>query len=295
MARVACGGLITADMLFDVATHPEHGLKTRATGSRMVVGGGALIAASAVAALGGKASLVGCVGDDTLGAFVRGELAARGVDDTLVRSLPGQGTARSAVLVTPDGERTIINHRDDALFATAPDVPDPFPFDAVLVDTRWPEGAASLLRAARHAGKPGVLDGEAPVRLAEDALRAASHIVFSEQGLADYAEDCTATTLADVAMRLGKFVAVTRGAAPVLCHGPDGAFMVETFATLAVDTLGAGDVWHAAFALSLARGHVAYSAVRFANAAAALKVATKGGFPTDEAVLALLSKSPMSG
>lgn len=290
MARVACGGLITVDMLFDVATHPQHGLKTRATGSRMVAGGGALIAASAVAALGGQASLVGCVGDDTLGAFVRGELAARGVDHTLMRSLSGQGTARSAVLITPDGERTIINHRDDALFAIAPEVPDPFPFDAVLVDTRWPTGAATLLRAARQAGKPGVLDGEAPVRLAEDALRAASHIVFSEQGLIDYAGACTASALADVALQLGTFVAVTRGAAPVLCHGPDGAFSVETFPTLAVDTLGAGDAWHAAFALSLARGQDSYSAVRFANAAAALKVATKGGYPTDAAVLALLSQ-----
>jgi sulfofructose kinase len=295
MARVACGGLITVDMLFDVATHPQHGLKTRATGSRMVAGGGALIAASAVAALGGQASLVGCVGDDTLGAFVRGELAARGVDHTLVRSLSGQGTARSAVLISPDGERTIINHRDGALFATAPDVPDPFPFDAVLVDTRWPTGAAALLHAARQAGKPGVLDGEAPVRLAEDALRAASHIVFSEQGLIDYAGVCTATALAYVAMRLGTFVAVTQGAAPVLCHGPDGAFMVETFATRAVDTLGAGDAWHAAFALSLARGQGAYAAVRFANAAAALKVATKGGFPSEKAVLTLLSNSATGG
>lgn len=290
MAKVACGGLITVDVLFDVATHPQHGLKTRATGSRMVVGGGALIAASAVAALGGQASLLGCVGDDSLGAFVRGELAARGVDDTLVRSLPGQGTARSAVLITPDGERTIINHREDALFAIAPEVPDPFPFDAVLVDTRWPTGAAALLRAARQAGKPGVLDGEAPVRPAEDALRAASHIVFSEQGLTDYAGACTAMALADVAKRIGTFVAVTRGAAPVLCHGPHGAFSVETFPTLAVDTLGAGDAWHAAFALSLARGQDSYSAVRFANAAAALKVATKGGYPTDAAVLALLSQ-----
>jgi sulfofructose kinase len=295
LARVACGGLITVDMLFEVATHPQHGLKTRATGSRMVAGGGALIAASAVAALGGQASLVGCVGDDTLGAFVRGELAARGVNDTLVRSLPGQGTARSAVLITPDGERTIINHRDDALFAIAPDVPEPFPFDAVLVDTRWPTGATALLRAARQAGKPGVLDGEAPVQLAEDALHAASHIVFSEQGLIDYAGASTASARAEVALRLGTFVAVTRGAAPVLCHGPDGAFMVETFATVAVDTLGAGDVWHAAFALSLARGDGAYAAVRFANATAALKVATKGGFPTDEAVLALLSKGTTRG
>jgi sulfofructose kinase len=290
MARVACGGLIAVDLLFDVPDHPQRGLKMRAQGSRMVPGGGALIAASAVAALGGQASLVGCVGDDVLGGFVREQLAVRGVDDRLVQSLAGQDTSRSAVLITPDGDRTIINHRDAALFAAKVELPAPFPFDAILVDTRWPSGAASLLRAARLAGRPGVLDGEAPVHLAAEALGEASHIVFSEQGLRDYARACDAATLADVAGRLGVFVAVTRGAEAVLCHGRDGAFAVEAFPTHAVDTLGAGDTWHAGFTLALAQGQAEHAAVRFANAAAALKVARKSAFPSGEEVAALLAR-----
>ena len=290
MAKVVCGGLITVDLLFDVATHPEPGLKMRAEGSRMVPGGGALIAASAVAALGGQASLAGAVGDDVLGGFVRGALAARGVDDRMVQTVQGQGTARSAVLITPDGERTIINHRDAALFAGQVIIPVPFGFDAVLVDTRWPGGAAALLQAARRAGVPGVLDGEAPVQLAADAVAESSHIVFSQQGLIDYAGACDAATLADVSTRLGIFVAVTRGAESVLCHGLKGAFAVEVFTTPAVDTLGAGDVWHAGFALALGRGQAENAAVRFANAAAALRVARKSAFPTGEEVAALLAR-----
>ena len=289
MARVACGGLITVDLLFDVPDHPPPGQKMRALGSRMVPGGGALIAASAVAALGGQASLVGAVGDDALGDFVCAALVARGVDHGLVQRLGGIATARSAVLIGPDGERTIINHREEALFQAHVHLPTPFPFDAVLVDTRWPRGAASLLRAARLAGRPGILDGEAPVQLAADALAEASHVVFSEQGLRDYAGASDATALADVAGRLGCFVAVTRGPAPVLCHGRDGAFAVDAFPTQAVDTLGAGDTWHAGFALALARGQAERVAVRFANAAAALKVARKSAFPSGEEVAALLA------
>ena len=146
------------------------------------------------------------------------------------------------------------------------------------------------MRAARQAGCPGVLDGEAPVRLAADAVAAASHVVFSQQGLCDYAGACDAATLADVAGRLGVFVAVTRGAEAVLCHGSDGAFAVEAFHTHAVDTLGAGDVWHAGFTLALARGQAERGAVRFANAAAALKVARKSAFPSGEEVAALLAR-----
>jgi sulfofructose kinase len=44
-----------------------------------------------------------------------------------------------------------------------------------------------------------------------------------------------------------------------------------------VDTLGAGDVWHGAFALALAEGRFETEAVRFASAAAALKVQRSGG------------------
>ena len=45
----------------------------------------------------------------------------------------------------------------------------------------------------------------------------------------------------------------------------------------AVDTLGAGDVWHGAFALRLAEGADELTAIRFASAAAALKCTRPGG------------------
>jgi sulfofructose kinase len=73
-----------------------------------------------------------------------------------------------------------------------------------------------------------------------------------------------------------------------LCYGRDGAFAVDAFPTQAVDTLGAGDTWHAGFTLALARGQSERAAVRFANAAAALKVARKSAFPSGEEVAALL-------
>jgi sulfofructose kinase len=46
---------------------------------------------------------------------------------------------------------------------------------------------------------------------------------------------------------------------------------------LAVDTLGAGDVWHGAFVLGLAEGKNELDAIHFANLAAALKCTTFGG------------------
>jgi sulfofructose kinase len=44
-----------------------------------------------------------------------------------------------------------------------------------------------------------------------------------------------------------------------------------------VDTLGAGDVFHGAYALALAEGKPALAAARFASAAAAIKCGRPGG------------------
>ena len=272
MPKIICAGLIAVDLVFDVSSFPVRGAKTRAIGSQMITGGGALNAASAIAGLGGDACLAGAIGDDEFGAFLRKKITSRRIDDQFVRAVPGTPTSRSANVITPDGDRTIINHREPALIPRAFALPPEFQFDAALVDTRWPEGAALIVKAARRTGKPAVVDAEAPVALAAQVLALASHVVFSEQGLADYCgrSDAAALTLAQ--KRLGNWCAVTRGPLPVLFH--DGRCLTEvpTYPTTAVNTLGAGDVWHGAFALALSKGCSENEAVHWANAAASLKV-----------------------
>ena len=140
MPGIICAGLIAADLVFDVAAFPVKGTKNRATASQMITGGGALNAASAIAGLGGDASLAGAIGDDALGAFLRKKMADRQIDDQFVCAVPGVPTSRSANMLTPDGDRTIINHREPALTPHDFTLPDVFAFDAALVDTRWSEG-----------------------------------------------------------------------------------------------------------------------------------------------------------
>lgn len=294
MPSVICAGLITVDLVFEVAEHPTMGAKYRAKTSRMIVGGGAFIAAASVARLGGAASIAGATGDDDSGRFIRRELLRLGIEDDHVSTIPKISTACSAVLVMPDGERTIVNHRDDQLFSGGLSISSHFPFDAALADTRWPQGAYEFLRAARKAGKPAVIDAEAPVALAEDALHQASHVAFSEQGLTDFTGSCGTQALISAARRLSAWVCVTRGPDPVLCCDGHELAEVPTFRTTALDTLGAGDVWHGAFTLGLAAGLTELSAVRRANAAASLKASGACGdlvAPTACEVESLLSNA----
>ncbi len=278
MASILCAGVVTMDLVFRVAEPIVAPVKYRASDSSLTSGGCALNAAAAVARLGGAAHLAGAIGTDAFGDLLVAEIGAEGVETGLLTRVAGAPTARSAVIVGPDGGRTIVNHRDPRLFDAEPSLPAPFPFDAALADTRWPRGAARVLAAARAAGRPAVLDAEAPVAEAGDALRVASHVAFSEQGLADWAgTGDQGAALARAVTELKAWVCVTRGPDPVLVHDGTAVAEVPAFAVDVVDTLGAGDVWHGAFALFLAEGFAEAEAVRRASAVAALKSSTFGG------------------
>jgi sulfofructose kinase len=167
----------------------------------------------------------------------------------------------------------------------------------VLGDTRWEEGARHLFALARAAGIPAIFDGDR--RPADPALLDLStHVVFSEQGLAELAgTDDRRAALRRVAAGRDAFIAVTAGA--------DGVYAVQGgeirhhpgFAVAAVDTLGAGDVWHGAFALGLGEGMTEAEAIRLASAVAALKCTRPGGSfgtPTRDEVAHFLKSRPES-
>ncbi|HEX6742369.1 MAG TPA: adenosine kinase [Sphingomicrobium sp.] len=75
--------------------------------AREVSGGCAGNTAAGIAALGGRAGFVGQVAPDQLGAFYRHDLTSAGVEFTTPALDVGVPTARSMILVTPDGHRTM--------------------------------------------------------------------------------------------------------------------------------------------------------------------------------------------
>src|SRR5690349_24607669 len=72
-----------------------------------VSGGSAGSTAAGVAALGGRAGFIGQVAPDQLGEFYRHDLTSTGVEFITAASDVGEPTARSMILVTPDGHRTM--------------------------------------------------------------------------------------------------------------------------------------------------------------------------------------------
>ena len=73
------------------------------------------------------------------------------------------------------------------------------------------------------------------------------------------------------------FLAVTNGPGDVIWREGEDLRHSPAFAVEAVDTLGAGDVFHGAFALALVEGRSLPAAMRFGAAAAGLKCTRLGG------------------
>jgi sulfofructose kinase len=279
MASVLCIGIAVLDFVFAVDAMPVRAEKYRAKDLAVVGGGIAANAAVTVARLGGEAALATRLGRDATADAIVAELEGEGVDCDLCRRLEGLRSPTSAIFVDAGGERLLMSYADPNLPSDPSWLPPRLPsgVNAVLGDTRWPEGAMHLFRLARKAGVPAVLDGDRRPSLREP-MDLATHVAFSEQGLAETTGiDDPVSALEALAENASNWLAVTVGERGVYFLDNGAVVHEPAFRIDAVDTLAAGDVWHGAFALGLAERMAEREAVRFASAASALKCTRFGG------------------
>ncbi len=279
--RILAIGGATLDRVWFVETLPASGTKVRASSYMEVGGGQAANAAVTAARLGGRVALWSAVGDDAAGTTILRELRAEHVDVSGVTVLTGVRSITAAVIVDANGERTIVSDVDPALRSKAfqPDLSAIGSMGAVLADVKWPALARPALEEARRCGVPVVLDIEpAPADHLTQLSPLADHAIFSRSGLAAYTGTADPESgLAVAFARIGRVVGVTLGAEGVRLMSAQGQVRVPAPRVAVVDTTGAGDAFHGAYALAIAEGMEAVAAARFSNAVAAMKCTRRGG------------------
>ncbi len=300
MASVFCIGVAAQDFIYFVDEMPRTAEKYRARDFMTVGGGCAATAAVAVARLGGDVRLAARLGDDLLADLIVSELEGYGVDCVYMRRIAGKRSPLSSIFIDQAGERLIMGFRNKTMPAGDDKLPDPLPLDVdvVLADTRWIRGGVDLMRRAEAAGKPRVLDGEPPFDGCQKLIALSTHIIFSARGLQEL---CGVEDIAEGMKRVGAmtdaWLAVTDGAKGVYYLDDAQVIHVAVPQVEVVDTLGAGDTWHGAFALALAEGRPEIEAIVFANVAASLKCTRRGGragVPDRAAVDAYMMEHPSS-
>ena len=280
MIRIACVGITVMDRLYYVGDLPTEGGKYVANNYREVGGGPAATAAVAAAKLGAKVDFIGRVGDDDTGTSLLQELESFGVNTRYTKRFTNARSSQSAIVVDARGERIIVNYPSPDLLAEASwlNSIDFSQWDVVLADVRWHEGTKNAFTQARAAGVTTVLDGDTTPQDISDLVALSDHAVFSAPGLRRL------TGEQDLLAGLKKSQTLTNGHVYVT-NGSEGCFWLENqqiahqtgFSVEVVDTTGAGDVFHGAFAYSLALGEAGVKGIRFASAVAALKCTRPGG------------------
>jgi sugar/nucleoside kinase (ribokinase family) len=285
---VLCAGLVCVDLVLSVPHHPGSDEKLRALSRLVTPGGPAAVAAAQIARLGGRTAFAGLIGDETHDPFVpllRRDFAAEGIDTSALRCLPGHQTPLAALLVKPDATRAVVSHRPEPpLSCNITDKVILPQARVVLTDGHRPEWHGALIAHARASGAPLVLDAGSW----SDAVRAlaaeADHVVASEA--------CARTALggrdpagaADelpsaLGARSDATVVATLGPRGLVWRGPQGGGAVNAFSIRALDTTGAGDAFHGAYALGLARGLPFADVLHLASAAGALACTRSGAWP----------------
>ena len=255
MPEVLCVGLTTLDVTYYGADLPRLGVKVQAESATLAVGGPAANAALAAAALGA---------DVTLCSAVNGRhaapLAAEQLRDGRVELLPAQADRSlpiSSVFIDSRGERTVVSASDNGSVESSgshrlPDKLEQFASSAgvVLVDGHYPQIAAPALAAARGAGVTTVIDlGSWKAALPEllplcDVAIASADFAVPHGDMGDY------LLAAGVS-----FVATSHGQDPITWQRQDGTKgSIDIDPVDALDTNGAGDVLHGAFAALVAQG-----------------------------------------
>jgi sugar/nucleoside kinase (ribokinase family) len=270
------------DIVMRVQNFPAPGTKVHASEFIVTGGGCAANAAVTVARLGGRAAFAGPLGgaNDPVSTRILADLQAEGIDCSgVARNADGTASV-SLILLDATGEKTIATRRGVNLGQVLPAdaaalVRDA---DAVLIDNRFPEFVTAVCRAAQARKIPVVIDLDLAVKPDDPLLALGSHVIASTESLhTTIGETDPGAGLRHLARHLSSFLAVT--------DGPNGVYWLEqgalkhlpAYKVDAIDSLGAGDAFHGAFALALAEGRRLPDILRFASATAALKCTKFGG------------------
>ena len=269
--RAVVVGSANVDLVVRCSRLPRPGETVLGGDVARRAGGKGANQAAAAARLGARTTLVASFGEDEAGDWLAGQVVQRGVDLAHVaRSKRPTGTA--FITVDDDGENQIVVAAGANLDLDASDV-DLEGFDVVLAQLEVPDAVVADVAARTER----LVLNVAPSRALDADLLARCAVVIANEGEAaslDLAAlaHCVVTLGARGAVHYRFGVEVARAAAPVV---------------RAVDAVGAGDVFCAAYAIRYALGEADDRALAYASVAGALATlapGAQGALPTDEEV-----------
>lgn len=253
-------------------------VETKTAAMEILASGGGPVGTGlvAAAALGAECAWLGALGDDLPGRFLLDDFERRGVSTEYIEIVPGGRSFTSYVILDDEKKtRTCVFDRGDLPKAKmeGANAEAIAGADLLMVDGNGLDSAVEAARRAKESGTAVLYDAGGLYPNVERLVPLADYLIPSEEFALKWTGETTALSAAE---RLWKeftprAVVVTCGAAGGVAVDQNGARRYPAFPVEALDTNGAGDVFHGAFAWAAGVGEELDSACRFASAASAIK------------------------
>ncbi|MCC6446794.1 MAG: sugar kinase [Armatimonadetes bacterium] len=289
---ICCAADICVDLILSGDVVPRFRQVEQILDDYLVeLGGSAVIFAGQFAKLGGRAGVVGKVGEDTFGRFVTDRIARMGIDTAFLTSRPDLKTGLGVALARPDGDRAILTYPGTIDAAAPCDLTNAMLSSCrhwhiasyFLLETLrgfWPEWLAKC----RAAGITTSLDTNwDPADRWEGVMEL---LPLVDVFLPNEAEALAVTgesSLEKAALRLaacGPLVVIKQGAKGAAAYRQRGrwASSQESDELTVADTIGAGDNFDAGFIRAWRLGWGIEDCLKLASRCACASLQAPGGF-----------------
>ena len=279
--KVVCVGHSTFDTTLPMDNYPEENVKYRIKDHIECGGGPASNGAYLLAKWGMDTTIASIVGDDYYGQKVVEDFKNIGADITYLEVKENHMTSSSFIIANQsNGSRTIITSKKDPIRKLSQEVN--VKADVILIDGEHPETAHEVLD--KNPNAISVLDAG---RLNDDTRALGKKVTylvcskdFAENFVNEKIENTNIEQLTSIHNKLVEYfqtnVIITLEATGSFTK-IDGVYqIIPSIKVKAIDTTGAGDIFHGAFTYFIANNYPLYKAIRYASITGGISVTRVG-------------------
>ncbi len=299
MPEITGIGIAVYDILLLLKSFPQEDTKYQASEMLSQPGGPVSSALFTAAKLGSSAAYLGLMAEDYYGKMILNDFKKNNIQTESIRTIAGGTTTCSYVLINQERmTRTCI--------WTKGNIPSPSPDDIdlknlcsskiLLLDGHHFEASYFAAKKIHESGGIVLLDSGKMHDGMEKLLPLADIMIPSESFALNFTGKDNAEDAAKELFCLfhPRIIVVTQGAEGGLIYDGKNIIRYPAFHVSVIDTNGAGDVFHGAFAAGILNGWNFYQCAVFSSAVSALKcrrLGTHSGVPDFESIMQFLKSN----
>lgn len=282
MKKILCVGHSACDITYLMKEYPIENKKYKVNETKIMGGGPTGNASYLLGKYKEKVSYITTLGNDPYGQLIVAELNSMNIDlkNSLIQN--DYHTPCSMIITnTSNGSRTILNHRNKNIIPENYNINYIKNPEFILFDGHEIELARLALKEFKNSVT--VLDAGSYKNETVELASKVDYLICSEDFASGYAkvEKLTLDNYKEVFSHLEKLnnktIIITLGEKGCLYKKNNDLYIHPAFNTKAVDTTGAGDIFHGAFVYALSNNFDFIKTIKFSSACASLSVEKIGG------------------